>query len=292
MSKETQNKYLFNQIWNMSKKPKCLVFVSINKTKIQGFAVLRYLHWDSKHLDKNMWQIAYLTAQGCYSETVRIKNGLLRGILKYTGGMKNMHLSCKVDTSDISTIHVLESSGFKLMDTIVTWLFKPDRSIPKFKNMFKVRGFQKKDLDSLMELAKHSFSTNRFHLDPHIPNDNADRLYAEWVKNYCAGINKGKTRVIIAEGKNRIAGFLAYRLNEEMKRMSGYKIIGQGLMAVSPYAKGAAVSLVNATTKDVLLDYDFAEFDGLITNHEAIRIYEAFNFEIIRSKYTFHYFRK
>lgn len=288
LNKEMQSKYLFNQIWNIVKTPKCLIFASINKMGIQGFAVLKYLSWDSKLFGKNMWQIAYLIAEGSYLESIRIKTNLLKAILKYTKNIKNSHVSCRIDTSDISSIHALESVRFKLMDTIITWVFRPTINVPRFKDIFKVRDFQKKDLEELIKLAMHSFSTNRFHLDPNIPNDKADKMYAEWIKNYCINTTKKITRVKVAENKDGIVGFLGYRLNEDIKRISGYKIIGQGLMAVSRLAKGASISLVNATIKDVISNYDFAEFDALVTNHEAIKIYEAFNFEIIRSRHTFH----
>lgn len=292
LSINDQSNYLLNQILDITKSPDNCIFVCSDKKNIHGFAVLKYLEWDSKHFDQNMRQITYLITEGVYSEAIKIKNSLLKAILKYNKKIDNAHLSCRIDTADITSIHVLESVGFKLMDTIVTWIFKPVINVPKYKNIYAVRDFQEKDLKELMALAKHRFFMNRFHLDPNIPNDKADKMYVEWVKNYCINSTKENSKVKVAENKNGVAGFLAYRLNKEMEKITGYKIIGQGLMAVKPSAKGASVSLINATIKDVILDYDFAEFDGLITNYEAMKIYEAFNFKIIRSKHTFHYFKE
>ncbi|MFH1440437.1 MAG: hypothetical protein ABIH18_00110 [Candidatus Omnitrophota bacterium] len=292
LSINDQSNYLFNQILDIAKTPDNCIFVCSDKKNIRGFAVLKYLEWDSKHFDQDMRQITYLITKEDYSEAIKIKSSLLKAILKYNKKIDNAHLSCKIDTLDITSIHVLESFGFKLMDTIITWVFKPVINFPKYKNIYKVRDFQEKDLEELMDLAKHRFSMNRFHLDPNIPNDKADKMYAEWVKNYCLNSAKGNTKVKVAENKNGVAGFLGYRLNEGIKKTTGHRIIGQGLMAIKPSAKGASINLINTTIKDVILNYDFAEFDGLITNHEAIKIYQAFNFEIIRSKHTFHFLRE
>ncbi len=284
-----QNEYLLNDISRILKEPRSAAFVFTGADKALGFAVLRRLGWDSGIIGRNMWQIPYLAAEGCYPENVKIKIALLRTILEYAVRAGEAHISCRVDAADIASIHALEEVKFKLMDTVVTWLFKPSAKIPRFKDIYKIRNFRKTDLNDLMKLARHRFLTNRFYMDPAIPGGKADELYAAWIKNYCLDHARGKARVRVAEGRNGIAGFAGYRLKEEMRRISGCKIIGQGLMAARPSARGASISLINAAIRDVISDYDFAEFDAVITNHEAVKIYEAFNFKIIRAKHTFHY---
>lgn len=289
ITKKEQNDHLFRNISDLAEDGDSRIFAYMHGRKISGFALLRRLPWDSKILGKEMRQVAYLMAEGDYSESADIKASLLGAILKYTKGLNGLHLSCKVDTADITGIHALERAGFRLMDTVVTWRFEPSMSVPRLKNIYRVRDAENGDVQELEKLARRKFLMNRFYIDPSISPKRADKLYAEWIKNYCAAQADGIARVMVAESHSGIAGFLGYRFNKGIERVSGYKIVGQGLMAVSGSAKGAAISLVNSAIKDVISHYDFGEFDGLITNHDAMRVYRAFGFEIVRTKHTFHY---
>lgn len=290
-SKDKQSEYLLNSISRICKGKRNVILAVFEKKEAIGFSALEYLPWDSRCLGKNAWRIAHLAVKDnhSYSESVAIRKLLLNTSLSLCGYSRNNHISCKIDIADIPGIHALEDRGFKLMDTVVTWVYNPLKSTPRLRNIYHTRPFQKRDLRELMELASFSFVNNRFHSDPNIAKDKADRIYSEWIRSYCVNCGKDGTSVKVAEISGKVAGFICYKLNKEIKKITGCKIIGRGLLAVKPAAKGAGVSLINSVVKETLNYYDFAEFDGLLANNEVTNIYKKFDFKILRSKHSFHY---
>lgn len=288
LNKEKLKGYLFNQISTSLQNKSNWALIAEDKKRVIGLAALNFLPWDTRHFGIKMAKIDYLMAVGDYGKAFAIKNRLLTCLLQLCKKDKINHLSCRIDTSDTSGIHALETNNFRLMDTLVTYVFNRHRhKILQIKELYRVRKFKGKDLDKLVALAKASFTKNRFHEDSHILNTRANNLYAEWVKNYCQGKIDGK--VLVVENKETDGvGFLLYKVNKELAKFTGYRIIGQGLAAVSPKAKGAYLSLIKATIKDTVSFYDYAEFDALIHNYEVIRILQKFNFEITKVTHTFH----
>lgn len=266
----------------------CLVTVE-TKGEIVGMASFISLPWDSQIFGIKMAKIGHIfSKEFSYHEKLAIKRELLNFIVDYAISRGVWHLSCKLDTDDFSSIHVLEDSGFQLMDAIVTYLFlknKKKSSLPR--GFYKTRYAQEKDFSALVCLAERSFKADRFHTDPSLSWEKANNLYINWVKNYLE--NKALCKVIVAENRNKDpVGFLAYKLNKLILETTGDKIIGEGLSAVSPEAKGAYISLVKSTIQDVISFYDYAEFDTQINNYEVIKVWQRFGFTFIKARYTFH----
>lgn len=285
LTKDEQDEYLLAHITGLFRTKGNRAFVCRSGGKIEACLVVGYLDWDSKILDKDMWRFSYFGGAKKSFEMVR---NLLSFALENID--REAHCSCRVDICDIAAIHALESTGFRLMDTILTWVFHPAMPVPALRKNVKVRDFREKDLKEIVALAQKSFSSNRFHLDYGIENKKADKLYCQWVRNYCLQASSGLTGVKVAERNKKMAGFLAYKLNKELDRISKVKVIGQGLMAVAPFARGAGLALVEAAASEVIRNYDLAEFDALLSNNAAIKIYEKFNFKFVKARHTFHYF--
>lgn len=285
LSKDDLNKYLFNQISDFIKNKNNWVVVIEEKGEIVGLASLTYLLWDTKHFGFGMGRIGYLIVDREYIKSIQIKNQLLSILLDICKEEKIVHLSCRIDINDISSIHILERNGFKLMDTLVTFTFDRHKNkFPLIKELYNVRKFKDKDLNVLVNVATNAFSNDRFHLDSNISNDKADALYKEWIRNSC----KRKEPVFVAVKKDRAIGFLTYNLYEILAKITNFKIMGQGLMAVSPGNKGALISLMKATFRDVCLHYDCVEYDTRLNNYEVIRTCQRFGLDFVRAKYTFH----
>ena len=289
ISEKVQREYLTEKVAIILKDRKSRIFIVETRNGIEAFSILRYLSWDSDIFKRDMWEISLLVSKPHDNLDVDIKIKLLKAIAGYVKKGDRPHLSCRVDASDQSSISALESAGFRLMDTLLTFVFESEAKVPYLKNMFKTRNCRTSDLPYLKDIAKAGFRTNRFHLDAGIDREKADIMYARWVENYYKIAKEGKAAVIVAEGKGGIAGFLCYKLNGLLEKTSGQKVIGRGLLAVRPESKGAAISLINRTLRDTASKYDHAEFDAILTNREVIRIYEHFGFKIKRSALTFHH---
>jgi len=287
LDREKLKDFLFNQILTLLKFDKNWVVVAYEKEKVVGLATLSFLFWDTKHFGFNMAKIDYLMARGDYTQAAMIKNKLLSYLFQICKNSKITHLSCRININDISSIHALERNGFTFMDTLVTYIFNRYRhKVLNIKELYKVRGFKKKDLQILADIAKEVFSKDRFHLDPHIPHMKANDLFSEWVRNCSSGGYADK--IFVAESRKQPVGFLTFKLNKELERFTKYKIAGRGLSAVLPGAKGVYPCLVKAAIQDIILHYDYLEFDTQLNNYEVIKVWQRFGFNFIRAKYTFH----
>ncbi len=282
---EHQNMYLLKQISELTGQKNSWVLMAKEMNEVVGLISLSLLEWDTKHFGVKMGKISHIISAYDYEEALRIKNELLRSILKICRKEHFAYLSCKVDVEDLSSVHVLEKSGFKIIETVVTFAFKNVRhKIPDIRTIYRVRKYKSIDLPFLMEIARTSFLSDRFHLDNSIPKEKADSLYTEWIKN-----NSSTATVFVATSKNKPVGFFTYRLYEDLANISGFKIMGNnGLMAVTPQAKGAIIGLMKATFKDVISNYDCVEYYTQLSNREVMHLFQRFNLDFIRTKYTFH----
>jgi len=199
-NKDLREKILFHQVADIVRNKDGFCFVIPEKDKILGLISLINLAWDSRHFGFKMAKIGYLIYQGtqlCYE--------LINAVIKICQEEKIKHLSFRVDTQDFFTIHALQKSGFYLVETLLTYTFTQANKISPLKDIYKVREFKKEDLPYLMDIAKASFSQNRFHIDPYIPKDKADSLYSEWVKNSL--FDRDTAFTFVAERGERAVGF-------------------------------------------------------------------------------------
>lgn len=287
LNKGKLKEYLFNQILNLLDDNKSWVIGAYEGERIVGLATLSFLSWDTEHFGIKMGKIGYIMADRDYQKGLAIKDELLAYIFSLCRKEKIIHLSCRIDISDTSSIHTLESSGFRIMDTLVTYAFnRYKHKVPDIKDLYKIREFKKQDLSSLVDIAKNAFSKDRFHLDPNIPREKADDLFGEWIKNSYKGIYAD--RVFVAEKGTEAIGFLTFRLDRGIEKLTAYKIAGHGLSAVSNKVKGVYPSLAKAAVQDITLHYDCLEFDTQLSNFEVIKIWQRFAFDFIKARYTFH----
>jgi len=289
IKKNKKEEYLFSQVSGLAanNKEACVV-VAKDGAKIVGLASLIKLPWDSRHFGFNMAKIGHLMVSGDYNKAFSVKKALVSFILQICRKEDIRHVSCRIDTSDFTSLHVLEADDFRIMDTMVTYIFNRFKHrLPCLKKLYDVRLFRQEDLSSLLEIAYNRLLYGRFYNDVHLPRQKTEKMYMEWIKNYCSDLEQN--RVFVIEKKNRVSGFLLYKKNMELERSCGIKIIGSGLSVVSPDAKGGYPALVMATAEDVIsLSYDISEYDTQLNNYESIKVMQGFGLDYVKSRYTLH----
>jgi len=269
----------------ISSDTNCIICL-LDKSKVIGVVSLSFLNWDSGHFNTKMAKIDYLISEEDFNKALFLKGKLLNEVVKICKKDNIVHLSCRVDTEDMSTIYALQKHGFRIMDTLVTRTYDKFRtSIPDIRLIYQARDMKDKDIKKLIKIAQVSFKNDRFHLDPFFDKKKSDELYAKWIENSFR--NKEKIFVSVDRYDNPV-GFLTYKLNKNFKAASRLLIMGKGLMTVSTKAKGALISLMRATFEDVDKFYDYVEYDTRLNNYEVLRICNYFNLEPVRAKYTFH----
>lgn len=187
-------------------------------------------------------------------------------------------LYAKVHPGETEIIGFLEDVGFRLVDTNVRW-HKKVQQIEPVTSYFTFRRALPEDCSQVTKLAFNSFKFSRFHQDPLIKDDTADRIKAAWAGNFFSGL-RGNA-MIIAESKGEISGFLQLDISKHQAVID--------LIAVSETdrCKGVAKGMIN------LLEAEFEVKEVLVgtqlANAPSIRLYQKLRFQFDSAQYVFHY---
>ena len=132
-----------------------------------------------------------------------------------------------------------------------------------------------------MKISSESFEHSRFHKDPFISKQDADRIKADWAGNFFAG--KRGDWLITARVDGQIEGFcLLVKTNE--------KTAGIDLMAVSNCCRrrGLAKNMISFVEKE-LPDLQRITVGTQISNYPALNCYLSSGFSVYNGLYIFHY---
>jgi hypothetical protein len=251
--------------------------------------LLEHLAWDSKHFGRAMGRIGPLVTD-TREDAPESTAVLVDWLLERANEARLEHLVVKLDSADLWTLHVLESTGFRLVDCLTTYFYDAHRDpIPPMKQLGMIRDYEPSDLDAILSIAEHMLGAygGRFAFDRWLPREAVGRFYVEWTRNACAG--QMASRVLVAERHRRVVGFLGYGLESAAFESLNVRIAGHGISAVLPEGTGLYPALLaKAIIVDRFVTYDIAEFDTSIQNILPQRIFQRMGFHPARTKYTLH----
>lgn len=177
------------------------------------------LAWDTRHFGRSMGSVRIPPAW--VAQPIAQLRADLEALVNTAAAQGYHQLTVRAEPRQVALIHALEEAGFHLVDTLVTLECALDDVRPAPARLeVTIRSAVKADVAALMEIARQAFADravwlDRFHADPNIPSDQADDLYAQWVKNSVAPDHPVDTMAdatLVAEMEHRIAGFLTCRL--------------------------------------------------------------------------------
>lgn len=244
-----------------------------------GVAEWRTLEWDSEQFGMPAARLDRLAVPGSYSIQRNCKRKLLCLVLGQCLEQGIRHLTARVDTADLSTIHTLEESGFELVDGIQSFrrtLNGTDGSLTGS------RLFQPEDLAQVLAIARSAFVFDRFHSDPQIPPGVADRVNESWTRNCCLGISADAT--IVAEDGGRIASYVACRTDPETRHGS------ISLVATADWARGRGMArraMLGAFHWLEREDMESAEVGTQFRNILAAGLFQSLGFRLFHTALTF-----
>jgi dTDP-4-amino-4,6-dideoxy-D-galactose acyltransferase len=259
--------------------------VAIQGKKVHGFAGFRILPWDSEQLGIPAARVEYLVAIGSYEEQRLTKDKLLESVMGVARDRGVWHLSTRVDSSDLSSLHAYEEAGFITVDGILT--FACDLSVPQpapAAGDFTVRLATADDATEAGDLARHAYVLDRFHSDPFIACERADELHATWVRNAFHGT--AADTVFVAEDETGLLGFVTCALNRKSQEASKGLVGTIVLVATAEPAKGRGVArAVTMAAMEWFRAQGCTEVEvGTQTrNIAACRLYQKCGFNIVGS---------
>lgn len=185
-------------------------------------------------------------------------------------------LQSRIDVADTAGAAVLETLGFRLVDTNVLFEGQAPRGPEPGAD---VRLARPGDRDAVRALAGRGFERSRFHLDGRIPAGTADRIKAEWAANFFAG-RRGDA-MVVADGPDGVGGFL--QLLDDGRGASAIDLIavdaplrGRGLARamIAFAARRPGIVRMRVGTQ--------------IANRASIRLYESLGLRFAEARYVFH----
>lgn len=186
-------------------------------------------------------------------------------------------ITCRCSEEDRASALALQEAGFRVIECLLTL----GRSIKNEAASFstRIRLSRASDADAVETIASSVFRFDRFHADPLIPDEAADRLKGAWARN---SVNGRADAVFIAEEEGNIIGFNACLLRGETaiidllgvaKERQG-RGIGRDLVAASlSYFSGKASRIIVGTQS---------------ANLSSLALYQGVGFQIETSSLTLH----
>ncbi len=177
----------------------------------------------------------------------------------------------------------LERRGFFLVNTAIT-LEKhrsPSASLSSCPSASeRIRFAKPEDRKGIMALAERAFIFDRFHADPFIPHETANRIKAEWAGNFFT--HERGDAMIVAEGDGGIKGF-------NLLCKTGKRTLGIDLIAVDETCKQKGVaSRMIRFAEETHPDIKKLVVGTQIANTPSISLYEKAGFRICSSSHVFH----
>ncbi|HEY6806738.1 MAG TPA: GNAT family N-acetyltransferase [Pyrinomonadaceae bacterium] len=258
-------------------------WMMVQQNRTQGFTALTMLPWDSQQLGFAAGRIDYLVAEGGYPQQHETKKALLRRVLNEANRRGIWHLNVRVDVNDLSTLHVLEETGFITVDNILTFaLDLTTHELSAVEHDFTIRQATIDDSERAAQLALNIFTKDRFHSDPLINKDRADKLHAEWVRNSCKGV--AADVVLSAKTDEQLLGFITCKVQRETPVEFGQMIGTIVLVGCDEKARGCGIgrALISAA-----LDWlkqqgcDVVEVGTQLRNVPASRLYQKCGFQLV-----------
>jgi ribosomal protein S18 acetylase RimI-like enzyme len=187
----------------------------------------------------------------------------------------------KVPPKETGLIRFLEARGFHLIDTNLLF-HKPVVFSQGTQAAATVRFATPADEAETVRIARSNFTYSRFHLDNQIPGETADKIKAEWVRNYFRG-QRGD-RLVVAEEEGHVVGFLLILCDEARK------LITIDLIATEMKyrCRGIAGNMVRFA-EGAIKGYEGITVGTQLANTPSIQLYERLGFALQSASHVFHY---
>ena len=201
-------------------------------------------------------------------------------VLEHAAGHPGRALyQAKVETGDLATVLELNVAGLVPVNVNTLLAREPGGSAPEPPDGVQVREIEPTDTE-LADVAGRSFSRTRFHLDPRVPDEVADRIKRDWVVSYLEGARGETAYVALRDG--RPVGFLLVLATDTERVID--------LMGVAPQERGGGVgaALAGRFVAESANRCQIVRVGTQAANPGSTRFYEARGFRAAGAVYDMH----
>lgn len=192
---------------------------------------------------------------------------------------KGAFVYAKVPAAELGAIHSLEDLGFRVVDTAVTLHGEPQGEEPH-PDGFRLAEAEAGEQEAVSRLAGNCFSFTRFHADPKVGRQNADKIKREWASNFFKG-QRGDAMVVARDG-GEVTGFLQLIFH------GGDLVID--LIGVAPGRQGKGLG----RAMSLFAWHNLGEFKRVVVgtqaaNAPALGLYQSLGLKVKSLQYILHW---
>lgn len=184
----------------------------------------------------------------------------------------------KVPAAHVETVRRLTAAGLYVVDANVT-LDRAPEVVPAVDG-WEVGAAAPEHEPDVLEIAATAFRYSRFHLDPLVPDEVANRIKRDWAESYFRS-TRGSGMLVAVRGGQAV-GFLAVLAGE------GVRTIDLIAVAGGTRSEGAATALTARFLSDSAGACERVEVGTQLANVPATRLYERLGFTVARTAYVLH----
>lgn len=202
------------------------------------------------------------------------------GLASHSAGQERATYQARVPVEDAAGLDALLDAGMKIVNVTVTLTADLARATTAPASEFDVRTAEQGRDDELLGIAERSFRYTRFHLDPDVPREVADRIKRDWVWSYLNGL-RGE-ELLVASRDGAAVGFLAALARDRVRVID--------LIGVAPEAAGggAGTAMVSAFHERSAGRFEAVEVGTQLANAPAMAFYERLGYVTARSAFDLH----
>lgn len=199
-------------------------------------------------------------------------------VVEHAAGSGPALYQAKVPTPLVDAARSLTAVGFYPVDLNLTLARAPDAAARP--ESYEVLHALPEHADAVLAVAAACFRYSRFHLDPAIPREAADRVKRDWVESYFDGVRGDHLLVALDDGEP--VGFLAVLTRARVRVID---LVG---VAPSAQGRGAGRDLTAVFLSEAEGACDAVEVGTQAANVPATRMYERMGFVVDRTAYVLH----
>ncbi|MBT4192083.1 MAG: GNAT family N-acetyltransferase [Candidatus Diapherotrites archaeon] len=262
-----------------------------NNTKIisnennLGFISFIEKPWESGIFDKKM---ASIQAIGYKTFDEELVGKLFEFVFEQIKEKSIEHLSMRINPKIAEEINFfLEENDFHLIERYVTFINDLENVSENELDLndIKIYDSDEKVIGLICEIAKSSFTLDRFHADQKIDNSKASISRSEWIKN----LANGRGKVIYGLSSDEVTSFLGFR-----EIVSSYSVKYGVIELIAVEAKFRGKGFGTKMINKFLLESKksgckFSIVGTQEKNEASIKLYEKNNFSQLKTNLTFHW---
>lgn len=295
LSFEQRLAYWLDEISQSLAEETSIAFGWLVSGRISGFIIYNDSPWDSRIIGRRIGTVNQLAVTRDDPAGVEILRELTSELMQTLADRGTQCVVCKVQSSALAAIHVLEQSGFLLMDTLLDFVFDFSRTplekirFPERDGQLKIRRANAADLPTLFDINEKSFGNyfGRYHADPRIPAGAATRIYTEWVRSAFQG---WADWILVAEVDDQLAAYGLWRKALGIEERNSLRVAHYDLAAIDPKFRGRG--LWTALMHDGMsIARDCAQYligPVHVSNYPVHHLLQKFGWNTSGARHSFH----